>query len=282
MPPAARPSGLARNPFDDQGFSMYTNPRTTLGQRAPAGGALGNRPNLLDYGQPQIESPFTGQGTGGSFMVTPPGTAENIFGQNYDREQRGSDRTLAQQLEGQRQAGETGRAQLAYNANIYPQQLRQSRFDQILPLLRGGLASFLQAGTAPGGASGQGPEITAGPIWTEAQIQQQVNSQRGANDMATAGRIRGSRQDLAGRGYGGNSPLAQALQAQFQGQNLATNTANERETRFNLSRGNAQQLLASQTAREAQNASRQDEDIRRRQQSLGSYNALIAALGGLV
>lgn len=171
-------------------------------------------------------------------------------------------------------------------AAMLPSRLQHERFGAVFPWLQGqlgGLMQGLQGGFAtPGGASGQGPEITAGPVWTQDQVQQQVNARTGANDQATAGRVRDMQQRLSARGFQSNSPLAQALEAQYMGQNLAENATAGREIPWQAAQGNAQQLLAGQQAREDQYASRQREDIARRTPHFGTLNQLIGMLGSLV
>jgi hypothetical protein len=175
------------------------------------------------------------------------------------------------------------RAEIEAEAAKYPYELKQQRFQQIFPWLQNQLSGMWAQGPARagGGQIGTQPTISASPIWDQSQIQQQVNSQRAANDAATAGRIRSIEQSTAGRGYGAGSPLAMALGQMAQNQNLMTNTQNEQQTRWNAAQGNARQVLAGQQAQEAQFAARQQEDIERRKPYFGTLNALIGALGGL-
>lgn len=185
-----------------------------------------------------------------------------------------------------REAGDTERARIGANAAMLPAQLGQARFNTVFPWLQGqygALAGSLNGGMATaGGASGARPEISGGPVLNSQQVQQQVNAARSGNDQATGGLIRDMKAELAGRGFGSNSPLAMALQAQTQGQNMATNTGNERDIRLGAAQQNAGQLLRTQQAREQQFATAQDEDIRRRQPYFAQQNALLSMLGGLV
>lgn len=162
-----------------------------------------------------------------------------------------------------------------------PHNLRQQRFDTLLPWIQGQMGSAMATASAPGGASGTGPQIDAGPIWSPQDIQQQVNARTATNDAATQSRVRGMQRQIGASGFGSNSPLAMALQGQYQNQNLQTNTANARDTRMNATSENAGHLFKTQMGRESQYASRMDEDIRRRTASLNTYNALLSALGSL-
>ena len=94
--------------------------------------------------------------------------------------------------------------------------------------------------------------------------------------------IHDARQQLAGRGYASNSPLLAALNQQAQGQGLQAKTAAEQQTRQNMAQLNAQQVLQSQQAREAQYAARQQEYLQGQQIAATRQNALLAALAGMV
>jgi hypothetical protein len=194
----------------------------------------------------------------------------------------------ARALEGLRQAGDTQRAQIAANAQLgaarmgtLGDRLQQQRFGQMFPLLSGQLSQMGQFGRV-GGQSGPSPNIKVGGVWNGNQIQQQVNATRANNDAALAAQQQAMQSKMAGRGFGANSPLAQALGTSMQNANLAANTGAEREIRWDAASGNAEHLLNSQVAREQQFATRMDEDIRRRQTQMQGYSALLAALSGLV
>lgn len=159
-------------------------------------------------------------------------------------------------------------------------QARDARSQQAFDLLRNG--SLLQNALTAGGQSGPSPEITVGGVLNPQQIQQQVNAARAANDMATGSRITDTNRSLAGRGFGAGSPLAAALSTGMQNQNLATNTANEREIRLGGAQMNSGQLLRSQMAREEQFGRRQQEDIERRRPYFQTQASLLAALAGMV
>jgi len=195
----------------------------------------------------------------------------------------GASQVAQQRMEAARQfdvgqAGATQRTNIAANAQMYPATLRQQRFNQLLPLLNGQLS---QSPYTIGGQSPASPEITVGPIWNDQQQQQQVNAARASNDASAQSAIRQQQQSLGGQGFGANSPLAQALAGQTMAANQATNTANERDIRMNAQGQNAQHVLSTQQAREAQFAQRQQESIQRAQPYFARQNALIAALAGL-
>lgn len=177
-------------------------------------------------------------------------------------------------------------AQVQADASKYPAQLQQERFNQVFPYLSqqlAGAGSYAGGGggggSARGGGGGGGP---GGQVYNPDQIQQQVNAQRATNDQATAGRTRSMQQQMAARGYGANSPLAQELGIGLANQNLQSNTDVERQTRFDAAKANADQAMKSAQLGETSYANRQQEDIARQQIYQSKYNALLAALSGLV
>lgn len=157
----------------------------------------------------------------------------------------------------------------------------QQRFQQVWGGLNGMLGQLNGGYATPGGQSGFGPPIGAQGVLTPEQIEQQVNAARASNDQGTASRTRDFTARASGQGFGANSPLVMAMNQSFQNANMATNADSERGIRLGAAEKNAGQLLEGQKAQEAQFASRQDEDIRRRQPYFSTMNALIGALAGL-
>lgn len=177
-------------------------------------------------------------------------------------------------------------AQIAADASKYPAMLQQSRFNSVFPWLKG---QFGQAtgGSASGGplgayAPGAGPHITVGGVYSPEKVQQQVNSTRAQNDQSTATKNAQAAAQTSGRGFGSNSPLLQSIYGQNNAANLATNTSAEQQLRYNAAQGNQQAILNSQQAAGQQYGARQNELLQARGQNAGVYNALLAALSGLV
>jgi hypothetical protein len=167
------------------------------------------------------------------------------------------------------------------NAAMYPAKLQQQRFQQLFPLLSGQLGSQGNPYTE-GGSVALGPNISTAPVLNPQQIQQQVNTMRATNDQSTASQQRAMQQSLAGRGLGGNSPLAQALGSNMQNANLAANTAGETQTRLGAAQQNAQQVLNAQQAQQNQYATQQQLQVERAAPYFQRQNVLIQALAGLV
>lgn len=191
-------------------------------------------------------------------------------------------------------------ARLQAQAQMLPAQLQQQRFGQVFPYMQdlisralGGGGSGARGGISGGGFGGYGGglagvyNINTNPIWNQQQIQQQVNAAAAQNAGRTATNIRGMQGAMAGRGMGSNSPLSQALAAQYQGQGLAASSDAARNIRWNAAQGNAEHVLKAQNA-----MAQQYSDLRNAQASLqssamsaaaarqGSQNQLLAALAG--
>lgn len=213
---------------------------------------------------------YTGTGGGNGQLNWTPQAADEAF----QAQQAGQQRTANQQL-----------ANTAAAAQEYPATLAQQRFNQVYPWVQGQFGNLTGNGGLFGqnnaGSVGQGPAINTGPVWSPSQIQQQVNNQTAQNDAATGGQLKQINQSTAGRGFGSNSPLAQALGVAAQGQNRATNTQNAQQTQWNAAQGNAQQQLAGQGLQEQQYESQQQQATARGGIIAGSYNALLASLAGM-
>lgn len=151
------------------------------------------------------------------------------------------------------------------------------------------------SGTGSGGTGGKGgvgglgsytTSIDTGGIWSDPQIQQQVNQQRASLDQAGATDQAAIQSKLASSGFGSNSPLAAALANQRQAATAAAGTGMEQNTRWNAAQGNANQLLQSQTARAGEGTTLASilaglEQSRMASQA-SQQNALFQALMGMV
>lgn len=206
------------------------------------------------------------------------------FQQNLQRQQADAEAARqAQQLGFQReqlaQQGALSRAQI--DASLAPLRFQQQKFQTLLPMAQQalqGAGNYFQQYQGPGFA--QRPQISDAPVYSDQMIQQQVNATRAQNDAQTAGQQRGVAQQMAGRGYGSNSPLAAALSNQLAMGNLATNTANEQDLRWKAASGNASQRLEAQKAQAVQALGYEGEQTKRGQIAASQQNAILAALLG--
>lgn len=143
------------------------------------------------------------------------------------------------------------------------------------------LYSQLTAGYNPavfGGTNTPQTPITQGPIWTEQQIQGQVNQSKANNAQQTATQNTAAQNKAAGSGFGSRSPLVAALQGQNNAAMMANNAANEQSIRWGAAEGNAQHLLDTQKAAEQQWMNWNQSDIERRRAAGQNQSSLLAAL----
>lgn len=130
------------------------------------------------------------------------------------------------------------------------------------------------------GGGGGGVNAAPSPVYSEGQIQQQVNAAVGRNDAKTAGAMRRQTQDLAGRGLGPESPLAMALRNQAMGAGLRAGTDVDRETRMAAAQANADDRLARYQTGAQTDAARFASDRSARANEYGSQVAAQASQYG--
>lgn len=224
---------------------------------------------------------FAPMGSGGVFGAG--GGGGGGYGQfDWGKTQQGYSQAQAAQraLSAGQNTAQEQEAQTAAAPGLLTAQNRQSRFNSVFPYVTGQISALSNQLGAPGSA-GQAPKIDASPIWTPSQIQGQVNSQVAGNDAQTAGNIRQNAQGLAGRGFGGRSPLLSELTAQSQGQGMQANNQVRQAVPFNAAQGNAQQLLAGQQAQQGQFQSGEENQIQRQQIAAQQRSALLSTLSSL-
>lgn len=174
-------------------------------------------------------------------------------------------------------------ARMQAEAAKYPAQLQQERFNQVFPWLQGQIGGLMgNLSQSVGGASGQGPHISAGPTINPQMMQQQINAMRARSGQQLATQQRMNASQASARGMGAQSPLVQAMNNSAAMGARAQQMGGERDIRLGAATTNAEQTLRSQQAREAQFASRQGEDIERRRTTLGMFPQLFSSLSGLV
>lgn len=196
------------------------------------------------------------------------------------------DQLAAQQQQARdAQANQMNIARMQADASRYPTQVKESMFNRIFPyignLMGGGGGSFL-SGYNTSGQVGQQPYISDAPVYSQQNIQENVNAARAQSDAAMASRQQQLRNSSAGRGASANSPLVQSMMNAMYGQNLAANTAAEQQLRFNAAKENASHVLDAQKARESQFGARQQEGIERGKVSYSGLASILGALGSFI
>ncbi len=188
--------------------------------------------------------------------------------------------------------GDLATTKLSVNAKKYGDDLafkqaenqridKNNRFTSVMQSLQGLLGNFNAGSTSVGGSSGTGPEITVGPVYSEQDIQRQINQSRAFNDAKAQTGFRTAQSQATGRGFSSRSPMLAALEGQYRNQALASSAEQETAFRTQAASENAGQILKGQQLRENQYASRMNEDIERRKPIFNTYNAMLSALAGL-
>ncbi len=197
---------------------------------------------------------------------------------------RGREADLQAQIAREGYQNQLQLAKMQFDQSMQPLIQKNQRFHAIMPMITKNMEWAKQnlfGMPMPGGGSG-GYGIDSKPVYSDDQIQQQVNAARAANDASTAGKTREMQESMAGRGYGSRSPLAEMLSNMYAGQNLATNTANERDTRMEASKQNAAHKIEQGKLSVQAKGQENDFYAQLAQVKQGGINALLAMLGSLI
>lgn len=258
---------------------------------------MGVRPMGLGFVAGPMADPDIGAKLGADYSL---GQQQNNFRRGQPDQQFWHQEALADQ-QNQAEMARLG-AQLGFNreqlaqqgaltrqqieASLAPTRFAQSKFNTLFPWVQQQMGGMLGGGKGQFGYNGPGlpapPPISDAPVYSEQQINQNVNAQRAENDAATVSKQRGVQGQMASRGYGANSPLSMALQNSLSMGNLATNTANERDLRWQAAQGNATQRLEAQKARATQDLGYRGEETKRGIAGTQQQTALMSALLGML
>lgn len=96
------------------------------------------------------------------------------------------------------------------------------------------------------------PPITAAPVYSDQDLQNQVNQQRAFAAKSLATQQKQMADTASQHGFGAYSPGVQQLQQNAASQSLANELSNEQNLRFGVRQANASQLLAGQQAQSQQ------------------------------
>lgn len=150
-----------------------------------------------------------------------------------------------------------------------------ARLSWVQSLLPGLMGSFSQVG----GQARPQPDFTPSPVYTDQQMQQQVNAARGMNDARTATQQRLMSQQFAGRGIGAFSPAQQAMSRSLAMGNMRANAEAEREIPFQAAQANADSMFRGNQLQQQMWKDYEDMDIARRQNQLTGITSLLRLLG---
>ena len=163
---------------------------------------------------------------------------------------------------------------------------QNAKMNKLLPMLQGamnGMGNFNTAGVGtnvPAPMAG-GPHIQGGPLWTQQDIQGNLNANRAFVDQSIASQNQKMAGTMAGRGMGStaSSPMIAALQNQNFMAGLGQKADYERQFLPQARQQNAAFGLDSAKARENQFASRNNELLGYGQNLLGDARNRITAQG---
>lgn len=117
---------------------------------------------------------------------------------------------------------------------------------------------------------GTPPSFVPTSVYTEQQIQQQLNLSYSRILQSVQSKIRSAEIDLAGRGFSSSSPILNAITMGYNGYGIMASADEEVKIRLGSATANADQVLKSQT-----------EAIQYYEQNLAAYTALEKTLADL-
>ena len=117
---------------------------------------------------------------------------------------------------------------------------------------------------------GSPPSFVPTSVYTEQQIQQQLNVAYSRIWQSVSSKTRSAEIDLAGRGFSSNSPILNAIRQGYEGYGIMSTADEEVKIRLGAATANADQVLKSQT-----------EAIAYYEQNLASYTSLEKTLADL-
>lgn len=170
---------------------------------------------------------------------------------------------------------------------LAPWNYRQGVFNRTFPLLSGLMGDSKLSTSPVGGSNSPLPGLPNRYVFSPGQIQQQVNAARGQIDQGTATEKGDIAAKMSARGFGGSSPIAQALNltADLGGRQQGTDA--ERSIRMGAAGQNAQQDLSVGSLAQNQWRDSNQADIARRQSQVDAalsaqrnMASLIQALAG--
>lgn len=207
--------------------------------------------------------------------------------QNAQQQQAAS---LAAQQDAQRAAAAQQAAQIGATSAQQQAQLdyqrqqdavKQGNFNTVYGNLAAQQAAFAQQLSAPN-PYGQQPRITSAPVWTQQATQQNLNANRASTDRSTETQVNNMQGQMAGRGFGGRSPLAAALENQTRSAAMGQKADYTRDFTQSARQANVSNYLQTQGAQENQYASRQQEANQRYNTNQQAQSSLYSALANLV
>ncbi len=183
----------------------------------------------------------------------------------------------AQQADLQRQF-QAQQDALNRQVQLAPLQFKEDTFNKLFPYLQNGLTG---KSNTVGGTPAPQPAFTPSPVYTNDQMNQQVNAAVAGNDQKYQTQERLQNQSQAAQGFGAQSPIMQAMRNQLMMGNQAENATAQRQIPFQAAQANSDSLFRGNQLQQQMWQSADQSDIARRQQQLSQFNSLIGLLGGI-
>jgi hypothetical protein len=159
-----------------------------------------------------------------------------------------------------------------------PLNWEKEKFNTIWPWLQG------QWGKGTGGM-GQGPaapQLPSSTVYSPQMQQEMINSAIGQSQGQSATNIANMQQQLAGKGFAANSPLAQALAGQQQAAAMAQGAQIQSQIPQQVAQANAQQGLAVGGLANQLYGQQISQYLGQLQNQTSQQNAMLAALAGMI
>ncbi len=166
-----------------------------------------------------------------------------------------------------------------FNIAKLPVDFAREKFNQVFPFVTGAIGN---ANGPAGTPNPTQPELAPNSVYNPQQIQESVNAMKGANAKEVGTQQKANAANNAAGGFGGNSPLLQALNNQASLQGLAATTEGERGLRLDAATANAKQGLGAATANNSARAAFEGTANDAVRNQLNARTSLIAALAGML
>lgn len=118
------------------------------------------------------------------------------------------------------------------------------------------------------------PGISRNNIWSDQDLQRQVNQQRGFGQQQLQTHVQNQAQQMANRGYGTGSPSSQDINNIAFARMQADQAKAENDLRFNTAQTRAQHQLATEQAGSQQYFQQRQDEMARRQLGLESWESV--------
>lgn len=191
------------------------------------------------------------------------------------------ERQLVFDREREKQARELAQQQFSLQNRAFDLQKQQAEWKRgLVGNAIGSMEKLYGGNSAP--TLERAPQVQIGPVFSEEQMAQQQNMVRDRSMRQAAGVGQRMQGQYAAKGYGGNSPLLKAIQANLETQGRVGGETGALQFAGQMATENAKNLLGGQQLQLQGHDSYQQNLINRYAAQQSGNNALLAALSGMV